>query len=193
MSCGSSANTMYFQPESDSPAILVVGLGNPILGDDGIGWRVADAVKSALSEDGYGRENVEIACYALGGLSLMERLIGFDQAIIIDAVQTTSGFPGQVYDLRLSELPDYSAGHLTAAHDMSLQTALKLGQEMGAKLPSEIRIVGIEADKVYDFSEKLSPAIEAAIPHATQLVLRQLDEVQSQRMDLAGAEGPAAI
>ena len=193
MSCGSSASALYYQPVSDSHATLVVGLGNPILGDDGIGWRIADAVRSALADNGSGRKNVEIACYALGGLSLMERLIGFDRAIIIDAVQTASGNPGQIYDLRLSELPDYSAGHLTAAHDTSLQTALKLGQEMGAKLPSEIRVVGIEADKVYDFSEKLSPAIEAAIPQATQLVLRELDEVRSQKVDLAGADGPAAI
>lgn len=191
MSCASFASMKSSPLESDHLGILVVGLGNPILGDDGIGWRVAEAVESALSEENPAELDVEIACFALGGLSLMEHLIGFDQAIIIDAVQTSAGTPGQVYDLCLADLPDLSAGHLTAVHDTSLQTALKLGQEMGAKLPSEVRVVGIEAEKVYDFSEILSPAVEAAIPEATRLVLNLVNELQGQRSDLIAADSPA--
>ncbi|MFN2139085.1 MAG: hydrogenase maturation protease [Candidatus Promineifilaceae bacterium] len=160
--------------ESDYPDVLVVGLGNPILGDDGVGWKVADAAKEALSEMVPARTDIKVTCYALGGLSLMEHLIGYKRAIIIDAVQTKTGQAGQIYDLALTDLPDISAGHLTAAHDTSLQTALKLGREMGASLPSEIHVIGIEADKVYDFSERLSPEVEAAIPKAVELVLRRL-------------------
>lgn len=180
MSCGSFASMKSSPLKSDYPVALVVGLGNPILGDDGIGWQVAEAVQEALSEKGLANQEVEVACYALGGLSLMEHLIGYDQAIIIDAVQTTEGVPGQIYDLDLDDLPDLSAGHMTAVHDTSLQTALILGQEMGASLPSAIRVVGIEAEKVYDFSEELSPAVEAAIPEAVQLVLNQLSVNSSQ-------------
>jgi hydrogenase maturation protease len=69
---------------------LVVGLGNPILGDDGVGWRVAEEVKRKLTfsldpplegEDG----EIYVDCLSLGGISLMERLIGHDRAILIDA------------------------------------------------------------------------------------------------------------
>ncbi|MFN2125981.1 MAG: hydrogenase maturation protease [Candidatus Promineifilaceae bacterium] len=161
---------------NQQPRILVVGLGNPILGDDGIGWRVAEAFEQALLNERPSNTEINVACYALGGLSLMEHLIGYDRAILIDVVQTSSGIPGTLYDLRLDDLPDLSSGHLTAVHDTSLQTALKLGQEMGASLPSEISIVGIEAAKVYDFSEALSPEVEASIPEAVALVFRQLDE-----------------
>jgi len=175
MSSSSSAEQVFNKKDGENPQILIVGLGNPILGDDGIGWRVAEAVEKALLEGNKAGPNVHVACFSLGGLSLMERLIGYDQAIIIDAVQTGTGVPGQVYDLRLADLPDLSTGHLTAAHDTSLQTALRLGQEMGAALPSQIVIVGIEAEKVYDFSEVLSPEIEASIPSALQLVLERLD------------------
>lgn len=171
MSCANTADRKKAPLKSDRPGIVVVGLGNPILGDDGIGWRVAEAVEQTLFIESGAQCDVEILCYSLGGLSLMERLIGFDQAIIIDAVQTRGGSPGRVYDLRLDDLPDLSTGHMTAAHDTSLQTALKLGREMGAELPSEIRIVGVEAEKVFDFSETLSPAVEAAIPEAARLVL----------------------
>lgn len=170
--------------------ILVLGLGNPILGDDGIGWHVAEAVQHVLLARNPANQDVEIDCFALGGLSLMERLIGYDQAIIIDAIQSDTGISGEVTDLRLSDLPDLSVGHMTAAHDTSLQTALRLGRMMGASLPYEIRIVGIEADKVYDFSEKLSPVVEAAIPEAVQMVLNQLDQFQSRQIAMAAVDGP---
>jgi hydrogenase maturation protease len=178
MSCGNSAENKLISKDGRQPQILVVGLGNPILGDDGIGWRVAEAVEAAILEKGLNNQNVEVACYSLGGLSLMEHLIGYDQAIIVDAVQTANGRPGQLYDLHLDDIPNLSAGHLTAAHDTSLQTALKVGQEMGASLPLAIRVVGIEAEKVYDFSETLSPEVAASIPGAVQLVLKQLDEMR---------------
>ena len=57
-----------------SEKILVIGLGNPILGDDGVGWVVAREVEIRLGASEY---NIEVDCLALGGLSLMERLIGF--------------------------------------------------------------------------------------------------------------------
>jgi hydrogenase maturation protease len=146
---------------------VVVGLGNPILGDDGIGWRVAEAVQAQ-------RPDISVEYLSLGGLSLMEQLVGYERAIIIDSIQTRDGRDGQVYRLPLEELPDFSAGHTTAAHDTSLQTALRLGRAMGARLPDEITVVGIEAPRVWDFSEELSPAVEAAIPEATRVVLEVL-------------------
>jgi hydrogenase maturation protease len=184
MSSGNSVEQKANLSEDHQPHILVVGLGNPILGDDGIGWRVAEAVENALLEKGLDNFKIEFACYSLGGLSLMEHLIGFDQAILIDAVHTGSGKPGDLYDLQLADLPDLSTGHLTAAHDTSLQTALRLGQEMGASLPTKIHVVGIETDKVYDFSETLSPEIAAAIPEAVELVIKQLKDPFSEPSQL---------
>jgi hydrogenase maturation protease len=170
MSYGNFAEPNGRGTEPSAPTkTLIVGLGNPILGDDGIGWRVAEAVKEALPA-------AEVDCLALGGLSLMERLIGYRRAIIVDAIQTRDGQIGQVYTLSLEALPDFSAGHTTAAHDTSLQTALNLGKTMGAQLPDEVLIVAIEANRVYDFSEELSPAVEAAIPAATQAVVNLVDK-----------------
>lgn len=151
-----------------APTILVVGLGNPILGDDGIGWRVADSVRAVAP-------TVEVDCLALGGLSLMERLVGYDRVIIIDSIQTRDGRIGQVYQFTLAELPDLSAGHTTAAHDTSLQTALRMGRAMGAKLPDRVHVVCVEAERVYDFSEELTPQVAAAIPEATQAVIDVLE------------------
>lgn len=154
---------------------LIVGLGNPILGDDGVGWRVAQEVQAQLHGRTPPPYAVEVDCLALGGLSLMERLIGYDRAIIIDALQTAHGRAGSVYSLDLTDLPDLSAGHTTAVHDTSLQTALGLGRAMGAALPGDIRVVGIEAERVYDFSEHLTPAVAAAVPAAVTAVMALLD------------------
>ncbi len=149
---------------------LVVGLGNPILGDDGIGWRVAESLKTIFPF-------VEVDFLALGGLSLMERLIGYQQVIIIDAIQTQQAPTGEVFSFRLEELSDFSAGHTIAVHDTSLQTAIELGKAMGAQLPEDIFIVGIETERVYDFSEELTPAVEASIPLAIQAVMNKLEEI----------------
>ncbi|MAT99326.1 MAG: peptidase M52 [Anaerolineaceae bacterium] len=146
---------------------LVVGLGNPILGDDGVGWRVAEAVQTAVPQ-------AKVEFLALGGLSLMERLIGYDRVIIIDSIQTQNGRIGDVAIFPLQALPDLSAGHTTAVHDTSLQTAIALGRQMGAQLPDDITIVGIEAIRVYDFSDELTPEIEAAVPQAVTAVLTLL-------------------
>lgn len=159
---------------------LVIGLGNPILGDDGVGWRVAQQVESLLPHQ-------EVECLSLGGLSLMERLIGYDSAIIIDAIQTIDGRCGQVFRLPLDALPDRSAGHTTAAHDTSLQTALRIGRELGARLPDDILVVAIETERVFDFTEELTPAVASAIPAATNLVLEAL--TKDHQID-KGDEGP---
>ena len=152
---------------SRSAKTLIVGLGNPILGDDGIGWRVAEEVQARAPE-------FEVEFLSLGGLSLMERLIGYERVIIIDSIQNRAGQIGEVYRFPLEALPDLSAGHTTAIHDTSLQTALQLGRSMGAELPDEVMVVGVEARRVYDFSEELTPAVAAAIPEATRAVLEIL-------------------
>ena len=175
MSCDNTANGSQRGRPGPAPLrTLVVGLGNPILGDDGIGWRVAEAVRDTISVSNSMANQIEVECFALGGLSLMEQLIGYENVIIIDAIQTRDGRPGQIYRLTLDDLPDFSTGHTTAAHDTSLPTAMRLGRSMGVDLPDEVALVGVEAQQVYDFSEELSPSVAAAIPDAVRAVLELL-------------------
>lgn len=160
-----------------SPPILVIGLGNPILGDDGFGWVVAQRLQGQvreLSQVAPLAHPVEFDFLTLGGLSLMERLVGYERVIIIDALSTGLDPPGTVSCLKLDELPEHRAGHLTAAHDVSLQTALRVGRSMGAKLPDLVVVIGVEAEQVYEFSEELTPPVEAAVPMAQQMLMQLL-------------------
>jgi hydrogenase maturation protease len=154
----------------------VIGLGNPILGDDGVGWLVAERVRQALDRGDLHGKAIEIDCLAIGGLSLMERMIGYDRVIVVDAITTHQQPNGTLYRTPLEELPDLSSGHTTAAHDTSLQTALKVGRSMGAHLPDQIMIVGVEANKVYDFSEELTPEVNTAVPKAESMVMDLLSD-----------------
>ncbi len=157
---------------------LVIGLGNPILGDDGVGWKVAEEVKrqlpAPLQREGQGKR-VDVDCLSLGGISLMEHLIGYDSAILIDAFALDEPL-GSILVLKLSDLPNYSAFHTTSTHDTSLQNAIELGRAMGAKLPDDVSVVGIATKHVYDFSEKLSPPVAEAASQAAQIVLNLLKQ-----------------
>jgi hydrogenase maturation protease len=149
---------------------LVIGLGNPILGDDGVGWRVAEAVACATAD----RPDVEVDCAALGGLSLMERLTGSERVILVDSIFTGGKPIGTVSSFLLTDLPDLSSGHTTAIHDTSLRNALKVGRSMDIPLPrdEDVHIVAVEAEDVYDFSETLSPPVSASLPQAVEAVLQ---------------------
>lgn len=156
------------------PHTLVVGLGNPIVGDDGVGWRVAERILQQMQESGIKPDDVDIECLAVGGLRLMEFMVGYDYAIVIDMLTTGKRCAGYVSCFPLEDLPDLTAGHITSTHDASLQSALKLGQELGLHLPQKIVVVGIEANNCYNFCEELTSPIEAAIPQAVQVVIQLL-------------------
>ncbi len=146
---------------------LVVGLGNPILGDDGVGWRVADLVQECTGD----REDIEVTCAAVGGLTLMEQLIGYDRVVIVDAVHSGAEPIGAVTALRLGDLPNPSVGHTTSAHDTSLHTAIATAAALQVPLPSAITVVGVEVPAGFVFSENLSPPVAGAVEAAAALVL----------------------
>lgn len=65
---------------------------------------------------------------------------------------------------------------MTAAHDTSLQTALDVGRAMGAPLPTEIQVIGVESVRLFDFSEELTPPVAAAVPEAVNIIIRLLED-----------------
>jgi hydrogenase maturation protease len=162
-----------------SAPVLVLGLGNPILSDDGAGWHiVAEAERrwpeyaGARLSDAASAGAVRFDCVALGGLALMETLVGCDRAILVDATQTPGGLPGTLYRLELADLPTL---HADAVHDASLVDALELGRKLGAQLPQQIAIIAVEAENVLDFGEELSPPIAACLDRAVEMVLAELE------------------
>ncbi len=149
---------------SETPRTVIIGLGNPLLTDDGVGLRVVARLRPVLA----GRPGLELAEDYCGGLRLMERLVGYDRAILIDA-QRTGAPPGTVTVLAADAPP---TRHGNSAHDVDLWTALGVGRHAGFRLPEpgDIRIVAIEAAEVDAFGEACTPVVAAGIPRAAELV-----------------------
>lgn len=148
---------------------IIIGLGNPILGDDGVGWEVVQNLQNHFGDTA----SLEFDYYSLGGISLMEKLTGYQKVILIDAFHSGKYPQGKVVSFPLTELPDLSSGHLSSAHDTSLRNALNLGRDLGINLPKDenIIVIAIESKNVYDFSEELSPMVANAVPEAVNLAM----------------------
>jgi hydrogenase maturation protease len=163
---------------------LVLGLGNPLVSDDSVGLRVAAMLKQLLAD----RTDIDVDEDYWGGLRLMERMAGYDRAVVIDAI-CTGAAPGTIHRLKPDSIPTQRSA---SAHDVNLPTALAFGRQHGVELPGDedILLVGIEAEDVLTFSEKCTPAVQAAVRRAVDDVLEALDLPESlgnePRMDTNG-------
>jgi hydrogenase maturation protease len=147
---------------------IVLGVGNPILRDDGVGIHAANLLKQFVNDP-----NITIDEATTGGMNLLDLIVGYDKAILIDAVNIRDAKVGEVKRFLLSDL---SSIHSDNPHDVSLQEALKLAEKLGEKnIPSEIVIIGIVLKEIpYIFGEKLSPKIAAALPKAVEMTLNEI-------------------
>ncbi len=154
---------------------LVLGLGKPILRDDRVGLRVAQEVERLIPAS----PEIEVGLDYWGGLRLMERMIGFDRAIIIDAI-CTGASPGTIHLLNPDDIPTQRS---SSAHDVNLTTALELGHQAGAHLPptEDILLIGVEAADVQTFDESLTPEVEDALPAAVEAVMTALSNASENQ------------
>jgi hydrogenase maturation protease len=149
---------------------VIIGIGSLLRGDDAIGIRVAEAIeREALPPD------VKVVTTTAAGLALLDLLTGYERALIIDAIQTRQGKPGEVYRLGLDDLP--APLHSFTVHDVSVRSALDIGRKMGLPLPGEIIIFAIEVADVAPLREGCTPQVEDAISNAVSLVLNELRSV----------------
>ena len=146
---------------------LVLGLGNPILTDDSVGFRVIQELRARFS-----RPNLTLMESSASGLTLLDLITGYDKVIFIDAMQTEGGQAGKIYRLNTENLGDTC--HLASSHGINLAIALELGKRLGIALPQEIIIFAIEVVDVNTFSERCTPEVEKAIPLAVSMVAEEL-------------------
>ena len=147
---------------------IVLGVGNPILQDDGVGIHVANQVKQHVNHP-----DVTIDEALTGGMNLLDLMVGYDKAILIDAVNIRGAKDGEVKRLLLS---DFSSVHSDNPHDVSLMEAVKLAKTLGEEnIPREVVIIGIVLKEIpYIFGEKLTPKIAAAVPKAVEMTLNEI-------------------
>ena len=147
---------------------IILGVGNQILGDDGVGIHVSDELKKRINDP-----NITIDDAVTGGMNLLELLLGYDKAIIVDAVKSNEGEVGEVKRIPLDS---FSTMHSCNPHDVSLIEAIEVAKKMGEKrIPQEIIVIGIIMKEIpCEFGEKLSEKIEAAVPKAVDMALNEI-------------------
>ena len=148
---------------------LVLGMGNTILSDDGVGIYVVQEV-----EERFAREDVDFAEASVGGMRILDVVGGYGRVIMVDAIQTKDGNPGDIY--RLTPEHFRLTLHAGSSHDLSLPGALAFGRAMGLNLPKDedFVIIAIEVEDVITFGETCTEAVHDAIPDAAEAVLAEL-------------------
>ena len=156
--------------------LLVIGLGNPLLSDDGVGLAVARLIEEARMP------GVEVAYAHSGGLDLMELMVGYDQAVVIDALDTSyvpcpAGAPlapGQVVEMQGTNLE--STRNAASSHSATLGEALEAARALGIEVPGpgKVRLFGIQAHDVITVSESLTSELTEALPEALAAITSAL-------------------
>jgi hydrogenase maturation protease len=133
--------------------ILIYGIGNEILTDDGIGPKLVKRLKGNLSN-----KDIDFETAYLGGLELLEYIQGYYIVIFIDAIKTRNGLPGTVYQLSPENFN--KTIHLSSIHDVSFLTSVALGKKLGLNMPQFIHIIAVEIVEDSIFNDNFSPQIQ---------------------------------
>jgi len=143
---------------------LILGIGNPVVGDDAVGIAVANRLKEK------NLKNVDVETANTIGLEIINIISCYDRVFVVDAVKTKNGKPGEIHKLKLEKIKQMMG---CSAHDIDLSTVLKTGEKLGMKMP-EIIIYGVEVSNTNRFMEGLSKDAEDAVPKAAEKIMGEL-------------------
>jgi len=157
---------MSVSDERPRPRTLIVGVGNPILSDDGVGIHVARELRDL------GLEGVDVEELPASGLELLDMVLGYDRVVIVDAIVTDKGRPGEFHVLEENAFE--RTVHGSTPHGINIATALAMGRKIvPEKMPKEVFFVAIEAKDIVNVSESMTPAVAAAIPSIVDRIVSE--------------------
>ena len=143
---------------------LILGIGNPILTDDGVGIKIAGKIKEGIPE-------LEVVETSEAGIALLDFIVGYDKLIVIDSIKTEQGKPGKVYKLELEDLKP--AKDFASSHGIDIATVVELGQRLGYRMPKYISLYAVEIGDNTTFGEKCTEEVEKRIPFITKQIIEK--------------------
>jgi hydrogenase maturation protease len=146
---------------------LILGVGNPIITDDGVGIRIARELRKKITD-----ENIDILDASIEGLAVLDVIEGYDKLIIVDSIKTRDGSPGECYKVDWQGLRNGLSP--ATAHNVNICTAIEMGRRLGQSVPDEIVIYAVEVKDNLTFGENLTEDLERKVP---DLVCRIYDDV----------------
>jgi hydrogenase maturation protease len=146
--------------------VLILGLGNPLMGDDGIGVRIVEEVKGLGLPD-----EVTVIEGGTAGLDLIPLMEGYQRVIVVDAADLGHP-PGAVVRFTPSEVQLHTADAPLSPHQIGLGEVLALAEALRLA-PAELVIIGVQPSRI-EAGLGLSPEVERAIPKIVEIILDEL-------------------
>jgi len=143
---------------------LVLGLGNSILSDDGVGIHIA-------FEIGKKCKNIDVLEASAAGFRVIDEIIGYKKLILIDSIKSGKTKPGELCRFTFDEFS--RTMHHSSPHDISLFEAFDIMKRENADLPSDIKVYAIEVCDTFTFSEKCTAEVAKVIPKVAQIVIEE--------------------
>lgn len=161
-------------------SILLLALGNDIMGDDGVAFVAARALKEVFGGELNVLETTE------GGLGLIDILSPHDRVLLLDSIQTGDVPVGTIQELSRKDF-DKVLG--PSPHYAGLPEVIELARGLGMSFPSELRVLAIKIDPPEEFREGLSPDIHRALPGYVKQAEQILRNWVQERAENTGGQG----
>lgn len=146
---------------------LVIGLGNPLLGDDGVGIEAVNRLRTKLQNRS---GDVDVETLNASGFEVAERMLGYERVIVVDAI--AGRMPGTVHVFGTEKLQPTI--HFTSPHDMNIQTAIEWLKSL-ENFPGIVKFVAVEILPDNEFREGLSEEVRQALPLVEKIIMKELE------------------
>lgn len=159
----------------------IIGIGQTLRGDDAVGPAAVSLWKKIFPASA-NQPDIIVELTELPGISLLNKLEGAHRAILVDAV-CSAAEPGTIHTLTEDQLESFDLG-ASSAHGWGVAETLALGRELKpVELPTELFLIGIEADQM-EMGKGLSQDVEMALPRVAdlieQIVRRKIGSITNQ-------------
>lgn len=144
--------------------ILVLGMGNDLYGDDGVGLHVVRLLKDEWADGAMSGEpssSVEFVECFLSGAALLDVVHGYDALVVIDTIMKAEPITGRISILDTVDIRDFPG---PSPHYVSVPQVLAIGREIGLNMPRTVVIIAVEAKDLFRLGERLSEDMYTRLP-----------------------------
>lgn len=152
--------------------IIIIGLGNEFISDDGVGIFVLKELKNKLLSSVHDNHNFVFEELSIGGLGLLDYISGFNKCIIIDTILTRTQPPGTIF--RFIQNSSTEPIKIKSSHQINLPQVVGLAKLLKIDIPDTMTIYGIEAEDITTFKIGCTEKVQEAIPKLVNMIYDDL-------------------
>lgn len=145
--------------------ILLLGLGNDIMGDDAVGLVAARELRQRVGDE------IDVVEAPVAGFTLLDLFRSYDRVLVVDSVCTGESEAGSIREFSPE---DFQQQVSYSPHYVGLYDVLELAKKLEIPLPSEVRVIAIEVSDPYILREGLSLEITAQVPRLIDTIVQLL-------------------